>query len=81
VGGAAAGFVGAATTEDLDDSANIEAEVLGWRMRETRPEDDPDAWTWVPAGWPWAVGFVADFPPADIPELTRRLSGWVHDAS
>jgi hypothetical protein len=78
--GAAERFVGAATTEDLDDPASIEAEVLGWRMRETRPEDDPQAWTWLPGGWPWAVGFVAIFPPADIPELTRRLERWVHAA-
>jgi hypothetical protein len=77
--GAAERFVGAATGEDhLDDPATIEAGVLGWRMRELRPEDDPLGWTWLPGGWPWSVRFSAHFPPSDIPELARRLRSWVH---
>jgi hypothetical protein len=77
--GSAERFVGAATTENLDDAATIEAEVLGWRMREIRPEGDPGAWTWLPGGMSWSVEFGAYFPPTDIPELTRRLRSWVHD--
>jgi hypothetical protein len=77
--GAAERFVGAVTTEDLDDPATIEAESLGWRMREIRPWGEPGAWTWLPGGWGWSVEFGACFPPTDIPELVSRLRSWVHD--
>ena len=73
--GAAELFVGAATTDELDDPATFGS--LGWRMREIRPYEDPEGWTWTPGGWPWAVGFAASFPPSDIPELAARI--WRHE--
>jgi hypothetical protein len=52
--------------------------ALGWRMREVRAPGDPGAWVWgisAEGTSPerFEVGFYVHFPPADIPEITRRL--------
>lgn len=47
-------------------------DALDWRIYELRDSDDPAGWRWIP-GYPWAPGFTVYFPPADIPELARRL--------
>jgi hypothetical protein len=71
--GSAERFVGAATTEDLDN----ELECLGWRIRGASDDAPDEVWQWQPGGFAWGVCFAAYFPPGDIPELTRRLSRWV----
>lgn len=48
---------------------------LDLRIYEFRDFDDPLGWRWV-VGYPWATGFAAHFPPADIPELVRRLESY-----
>lgn len=59
------------TVEDLDEAP---PDSLGWRLRTFDTDaDDATAWTWAPSASA-PVGFIAYFPSADIPELTRRLA-------
>lgn len=70
--GSAERFVATATVEvDLADEESAASRMGAFSFGP----DDAAAWTWIPAGLPWDVHFVAYFPPGDIPELIRLTDG------
>lgn len=74
--GSAEAFARVASTDRPEVLEAAPEDSLDLRIFEFRDSDDPLGWRWMP-GYPWAgVGFSVYFPPADIPELLRRLESY-----